>query len=524
MTRARVKSGVWWLGWSSAGLLVVACSGGPPPGGSGFDPNVHGFGFQNYGNTEPVRVTNLTPAEMHRLFGDAACESGSGADCVLTAPARQWMEQTSDEMDNGHCEGMAVLSLRMFHGDARPEDFGAARAFDLRLEGNEPLQRELGYWWATQCAEPVESRLRGTPMEQVERLRDALSRDDGEHYTIAFWKRDMKGGHAVTPYDVRDRDDGRIDIVVYDNNFPGEERAIEVDPMANTWRYSAAASPDEPESEYEGDASSQTLQLTLMSARARLECPFCGARDGGMDDDREVTSTGNASLLLTDSSGRRVGHVGAALVNEIPGAQVVGRTSADLWNDRVEPTYELPSSEEIELVLTADDAPDDASVGVFSQGVYLGVENLALEPGQVDRIRLLAGNEGLVYQTSQRETADVVLAYSTAAADWVVVIRSRGEAGGQTITARTDATEGVLSFSFASPDTQSNFDLYLLRVDGVTELEFFHDMIAVPNGAGLSLRYGDFDTDGEMLILEIDTSGDGDPDDQLDLLDETGGL
>lgn len=506
-------------------LLFAACTESPPPGGNGFDPNVHGFGFGNFNNNEPIRnVANLSPAEMHRLFGDAACESGSGADCVLTAPARQWMEQTSGEMNGGHCEGMAVLSLRMFHGDARPEDFGAARAFDLRLEGNEALQREIAYWWATQCAEPVESRVQGTPSEQVQRLREALSREDGEHYTVAFWKRGMTEGHAVTPYDVRDRDDGRVDIVVYDNNFPGEERAIEVDPMAETWRYFAAASPDVPASEYEGDASSGTLQLTLMSARTRLECPFCGTRDGGMDDAREVTTTGRAGLLITDGSGRRLGHAGDTLVNEIPGADVVGRTSADLWNDRTEPTYELPSSEEIEIVVTADDVPDDASVGAFSQGVYLGVENIALEPGQVDRIRLLAGNEGISYVTSQRESADVVLAYATAAADWVVVLRSRGEAGGQTIEARTDAAMGVLSFSFASSDTQSDFDLYLQRVDGTSELEFFHDMIPVPNGAALELRYGDFDADGEMLILTIDTNGDGDPDDQVDLVDEAGGL
>src|SRR5579872_841785 len=42
----------------------------------GFRPDGNGFGFANYGG-DP-KVTNLTPADMRRLFGDAACARLNG--------------------------------------------------------------------------------------------------------------------------------------------------------------------------------------------------------------------------------------------------------------------------------------------------------------------------------------------------------------------------------------------------------------------------------------------------------------
>lgn len=59
------------------------------------------------------------------------------------------MEWANSTMKNGHCEGLAALSLLMYEGKIRPQDFGAERAADLNLEGNTKLQREIAYWYAT---------------------------------------------------------------------------------------------------------------------------------------------------------------------------------------------------------------------------------------------------------------------------------------------------------------------------------------------------------------------------------------
>ena len=38
-------------------------------------------------------TTNLTAAEMQRMFGDVVCASNAGGECELTPPARRWMKQ-----------------------------------------------------------------------------------------------------------------------------------------------------------------------------------------------------------------------------------------------------------------------------------------------------------------------------------------------------------------------------------------------------------------------------------------------
>ncbi len=109
----------------------------------GFDPQQNGFSFPNYGDDLPV--TNLTPAELRRMFGDQVCADLNGEECILTPPAEQWMEQINGAMAGGHCEGMAALSMMMYTGQIPPQDFGGEFANQLSIE-DEALQRELAYW------------------------------------------------------------------------------------------------------------------------------------------------------------------------------------------------------------------------------------------------------------------------------------------------------------------------------------------------------------------------------------------
>lgn len=504
--------------------LALGCEGGARSA-SDFDPEVHGFAFENYTN-EGMR-TNLAEADVWRLFGDDVCESGTGEDCPLTTPARQWMEQANGEMNGGHCEGMAVLSLRMFNGDTAAADFGGPTAHALALDGNAALEREIAYWFAIQSLEPYAStEIHGSPTDQVDRLRRAFE-DGAPQHTIGFFQRDQTGGHAVAPYAVRERDDGLVDILVYDNNAPGEERAIVVDPMANTWSYRASTDPSVTESEYEGDESTDTLRLGPLAAReGRMTCPFCGqSSNGDTTPPRRVDVSGDAEARIVDAEGHQMGHMGDALVNDIPGARIVAQRSDDLWNDRTEPLYLLPNSEDIEIFLSGSErAAEDASVGVFGRGLYVGVENLLLGVDQVDRVRIYGGGEAITYETSGMETPDVVLAYASLAADWTVAVRSRGDSNGQILDVQLGGDRTALFARFTGADASSQFDLYVLRVDGETELEFFADMIEVPNGARAMLRFGDFDADGESLVLEIDLLGDGTMIERVDLADEAGGL
>lgn len=496
-------------------IVASACDQSPRR----FSPNTDGFNFQNYTNMDGV--TNLTAAELHRFFGDAACESGTtGASCRPTPQAQQWMEQTNQIMNGGHCEGMAILSLRMFLGQQRASDFGAMTTNQLAFT-NPALQREIAYWFATQTLEPItRARIQGTPTEIVDRLRQSFSMS--ERYTIAFFKPDWTGGHAVTPYDVQDMGPGRTDILVYDNNFPNQERRIEVDTNANTWSYVAASDPSQPEARYEGNASTRTLAVVPISARMQqVQCPFCGNYSPGASGERTVRTAGNASLLIINEAGQRLGHQGTSMLEEIPGARFSAQAS-NLFRDRQEPTYHLPGQGvyDIEIAHGGGDAVAPTTVSVEGPGYYLGVENITLDVGQVDVMNIDASVAALYYETAGLETPDIVLAVQTPDADWLLILRTRGDSGGQAIDAVLDMEYGVLDFFVDGADAESELDLAIARIDGATEIDFDYSGLVVPNGAVLSLFFGEFDANGDSMPLDIDYDADGVADDGADLIDE----
>ena len=277
------------------GTLFVGLSAAALAQDSGFHVQTNGFGFRNYGNSD--ELTNLTPADLVRMFGPGVNATPDSGEVNLVPAAEEWMEEKNAAIGGGHCEGLAVLSYLFHLGESKPEDFGAESANALKLDENVKLQREVAYWWATQCTDTTRAaRIAHTPKETVEILRAALPQKDPEKaYVVEFWMRDGTAGHAVTPYAVVDTDDTHSHIMIYDNNFPNQERFIQVDRGADTWSYSTAANPAASENAYEGDAGTRTLCLTPCAVRLKVqECAFLGippySEDEGLEhpsDDKE---------------------------------------------------------------------------------------------------------------------------------------------------------------------------------------------------------------------------------------------
>ncbi|MEO8393410.1 MAG: hypothetical protein ABI700_10505, partial [Chloroflexota bacterium] len=108
-------------------LLTLGVSHAQPPGDMiadlGFRPEENGFSFENYGEGHD----DLTAVEVQRLFGDIACDSSpTGGDngCGLTTTAQMWMDSTNESMNDGHCEGMAALSLLFYQNTETTDAFG----------------------------------------------------------------------------------------------------------------------------------------------------------------------------------------------------------------------------------------------------------------------------------------------------------------------------------------------------------------------------------------------------------------
>jgi hypothetical protein len=505
----------------------------------GFRPDANGFSFSNYGDEGNV---NLTPTELRRMFGDQVCAAVEGDTCTLTPVAEQWMQVQNTSMAGGHCEGMAVLSKLFYTGTVKPNEFGADTVPALEIAGNEALQREIAYWFITQATMPArEGIVRQTPSGVVNTLMTSLAAgaEGGETYAVGIYKRDFTGGHAVTPYAVEDRGDGVYWIMVYDNNYPGAARAIEVDTNADTWRYSGSTNPDVPEDEYEGDAESMTLELAPIQSRLVQQiCPFCEAtaeaRSGegsakgtaqvGRQAYNEIWLEGDADLLITDAEGRSVGFKDGTFVNEIPGVKSnANKFGVNVWNIEAEPTYYIPNT--VDFTISIDGSrlsePSNSTVTMIGPGYVLEVSDIMLDPGQVDTLDVAPDGSLLSYRTESPETPVMLVGIETDAADYLFGVQGYELAAGEAVNLSLDTKQGWLSIDSIDNSESGTYSLAVVKYDDQGEQVFGADDVSLDPDDVVYVDYLKWPGNGEPMAMDVDRGGDGEVDEVLEVSDIT---
>jgi hypothetical protein len=237
--------------------------------GTPFDVKVDGFQFDNFTNQAPrVSSDDLGTADMFALFGKAACQSGTTAvTCVLSGPARKWMEGQITGMNGGHCEGMAVTSLRLFNwnefkGKYSPADFqpGAATTINLNFP-QQSIENYIASYFIRQGLDEVWNETKKVaPVAAVQQLTTDFNLANPIGYTVGIYRlegpnNEFKDGHAITAYGVETVNANESRILVYDNNYPKQRQYITVNMAANTWRDVTASTPGEPATVYIGATS-----------------------------------------------------------------------------------------------------------------------------------------------------------------------------------------------------------------------------------------------------------------------------
>jgi len=539
---------------------------------SGFEPEVNGFSFENYGNE--TGATNLTAVELQRMFGDGVCASLSGGDCILTPPAQQWMEQINNYLDGGHCEGMAVLSSLMYYDQVDPADFGGDLPAELEIAGNDPLQREIAYWWTTQATYPGAAL---KVSESPEAVLSVLVENFGqgkqvdEWWALGFYKRDFTGGHAVTPIGVEDLGDGFYNLQVYDNNYPGEVRNVEIDLNTNSWQYEGSPNPEIMSDLYEGDAETQTLEVVAISPRLETQaCDFCAGVpqgesgllqnaataklaspltagavnmpwqqvqqrwelliNGVATDFYQIWLTGKADLLIIDDWGRRIGLTEGATVNEIPGAvetnmRIFQQPTGDGLDKDKSPVYRIPVGLSFEVVvdgvnLTEADVSD---VSLIGPGYYLDVSDIWLEPGEADSIGVFIhqSRHQLTYYTDYAESPDIELGLETAEADYAMLVRATELVGVDDsfdVAVDIETNEFILNTSYNTD--ASTYELYVLRIDDDGETVFGTDELVMEPDNTVYIGFAEWEA-GAGLPVQLDYENDGEIDDEVELPDVT---
>jgi hypothetical protein len=505
-----------------------AASSGTYVADLGFRPDSDGFSFANYGNE--IRVTNLTADELRRMFGDEVCANLVGGTCTLTPPAKQWLAEVNRGLADGHCEGMAALSLLMFLGKALPTTYGAATTPQLSLAGNQALQREIAYWFATQFTTPSgPSEIftltpGGVADTLVQSFRAGASAP--ETYTMGIFQADGSGGHAILPYAVEERGDGVAWIMVYDNNYPGAARHVEVDRNLNTWRYFGSTNPAEADALYVGDASTHTLTLAPTSTRlVKQACPFCLNDDdsavGGAQRYDQLWLDGDGHVLITDAQGRRFGLLGNQLLTEIPGVAYSIPKSGATWSMDGDPLYFLPAGQSFTVTVDGSylQKKGSADLTLVGAGYGASVEQITLQPGQKDTLTLALSRTGgsVTYTTTADESPDISLSLETKAADYSFDVQGVEIKGGGTVRLALDQPRAQLAIATTGGAGLGTYAVEMVRTDDFDELTFSDDAIPLRSGDTAYLNYGSWNSQRDTMPLGIDHGSKGTVDEVVQL-------
>ena len=506
----------------------------------GFSPGRNGFAFQNYGNTGGI--TNLTPVQMQRLFGSAVCASGSGASCVLSPPALQWMVAQNQLMANGHCEGLAISSLLFARRTLNPAAYGG-RVPTLKLGGNASLQGLIAYTYAFGALSSVEraSLTADSPMAVVRRLI-AVLRAGQEQWVLHIFKADMSGGHAVTPYAVDSLGHGRYGILIYDNNWPRQVRTITVDSKTDSWSYQATQNPHDKSELYSGTASTHTLQLWNLTPGLQVQpCPFCAVQANGVPGGTGLAGvTGNIDVLgvrdmMASAStasrerpalaagrpaGRRVEVVlagaGAAasrvrllvrglaghavgfnargrFVNRLPGASVrwVTNGAPKSWTDPAVPVLDLPDTGGYTMSLQGQGSSSTAqqALSLIGPGFSAAVDGLALT-GNDDALVTTSASGAMTFQLSAGAAQAPRLVLGVG--DDILTVTPVGLTAGQAVGLSADPTTGVLTITpSAQGQVQLSIQVDRENPDGSTDVFASGPVIQTGGGdAPTTVSYG----------------------------------
>ena len=513
-----------------------------------FDPKADGFAFKNYKNVGETWKDDIAADDLIRMFGvNAVCKNKSAKNCVLDAAAREWIEHKLKAMNIGHCEGIAVASLRMnfgmpFKRRALPANFqiGAKLPINLRLQ--QTLENYIAYYWITQTfqeiREPTQATAKLGSAGIVKMLVDSIN-NKKDTFLLGMFKYE-KGrsfdGHAVTPFAVEDIGN-QYKIHAYDNNLPGETRYIFVNKTGSQqWTYSSAFNKSS-KPDYVGDKNTNTLQLTATSWRdgkcfdpsfaedtnnavgcgietTSLKQPFFTKTSFAAQDadgeDAEFFLTGEGEMLVIDGDGKRIGYDSKTdrFYNEIDGADahlLIGGFGIDL------PQYFVPYEETGEpytIVFSGKNLDQESYLDfVFSApGFTVGFDEIRLDPNETLTATISHDGQEISFTASaDGETPEVFYSFDPqddADASYLTDIEGIELTGGKRLFYDFEFENGKLFFS-DDDGNEDSFDIELTRInaDG-SEQVYIQNDLDIGKADKYEMDFGDWDGEGTMCFKD----------------------
>ena len=302
-------------------------------------------------------------------------------------------------------------------------------------------------------------------------------------------------GHAITPSYIKSLENGKLSVMVYDNNHPGVERELLIDTNANTFSYKAALNPAEPEAEWTGNATSMSIALIPTSPRLNVQnCPFCAATaKAGLvaveTSYLQIWLEGGADLEIADSDGNKIGVKDGDVFNQMPGAKVM-RTLSGAYSS---PIFNIPEGKKLTATIDGSllKTMSVSDLVLVAHGYTLSVDGITLDPGQKDTITFSADGTELSYETSSAETPELSIGFENDGPDWDFNMHASCDSTSTWKAAmKLNLFEKKVLASFTSgAGTMMKFDLDADRIDESGEHKSNHPGYTVNAGETLTIDY-----------------------------------
>jgi len=258
-------------------LVIVALSacGGSKGSSSSSGPvatdlqtSINGWSFPNYPSSE-FPDTDFNEEDLVSMFGsgDQICVGGVATPCKLTAEASAWARMVNQSRASGACEGLVAIASTRFNKKEQPSTV----KLPAQAETLHAVMRAFATQFLPEVQDAITMWLNKSLEEKINELTESFAAGT-LNYTLGLYTEG--GGHAILPYAIEYPTPNTPKILLYDSNWPGKNRYIDVDLKAKTWRFSFSG--EDPANDPDAwTGGPQDMDLTPLSAREGT-CPFCG--------------------------------------------------------------------------------------------------------------------------------------------------------------------------------------------------------------------------------------------------------
>ena len=254
-------------------LFVAACSGGGAkvelvPVATELRPTPDGYAFANFAAS--ASLEEFDADDLVKMFGSEACVDGVVAPCDPIAEAAAWARMVNQARASGHCEGIVVEASQRFDLSMLPP------TVDLVNEGE--VTHEIIRTFATQFLPEVQEETIDWGKQSLKKIIGELieSFKTGKaKYSMGLYT--DQGGHAVLPYAVEFPSPDKARIQLYDSNWPGKNRFVDVDLKNEQWTFSFSG-PDPENDPNAWTGGKGYMDLTSLDTRSNSTCPFCASK------------------------------------------------------------------------------------------------------------------------------------------------------------------------------------------------------------------------------------------------------